>query len=119
MPPFTPFDIGLPYRHDFRLRHFQYHLFALVMHVFVETVAGFPPECSCLAHFTVACHAAVPAHPHQEWMPRRIPPAQVVNAIGFAVNTMDKALFFREMVFVRQCAPCADPPRCDILPLLP
>ena len=113
MPPFAPFGIEFPRQCSFRLRHFQYHLFALVMHVFVEIAAGFPPEFSCLALFTVACHAAVPAHPHQEWMPRRIPPAQVVNAIGFAVNTMDKALFFREMVFVRQCAPCAGQTRPD------
>ena len=42
MPPFAPFDIGFPRQCSFRLCHFQCHMFALVMHVFVETVAGFP-----------------------------------------------------------------------------
>ncbi|EHM55527.1 hypothetical protein HMPREF9080_00696 [Cardiobacterium valvarum F0432] len=31
-------------------------------------------------------------------MPRCVPFAQVVNAIGFAVNNMDKALFFRGVI---------------------
>ena len=36
------FSIEFPRQCSFRLCHFQRHLFALVMHVFVETVAGFP-----------------------------------------------------------------------------
>ena len=89
-----PFGVRFPRQYNFRLRH----LFALVMHVFVETVVGFPLKFLCFVPFTVACHAAVSAHPHQEWMPRCVPFAQVVNAIVFAVNNMDKALFFRGVV---------------------
>ena len=98
MSPFGPFGVRFPRQYNFRLRHFQRHLFALVMRVFVETVVGFPLKFLCFVCFIVACHSAVSAHSHQEWMPRSVPFAQVVNAIGFAVNNMDNTLFFRRIV---------------------
>ena len=47
MPPFAPLGIGFLRQYNFRPRHFQCHLFALVMHVFVETVVGFPLKFLC------------------------------------------------------------------------